>query len=235
MPGGFLFDMDGTMVDSMPWHARSWEAFAREQRRAAARTGLLPPDDGPHRRRGDARSASAISPSRSSRALVARKEAIYRALFAPRVPRSARLPRLRRRGPRGGRQGRLRDCRRRRQHRVRARPPRPPRVSSTPSSARTTSPRGKPAPRPVSARGAADGRRPRRVPRVRGRAARHRGGAPGRHARRRDRDHAAGRRTRRARPRRSRGRSTSRRSIVGALLASLAAAHAERLHPGPPP
>ena len=24
-----LFDMDGTMVDSMPVHAKSWEAFAR--------------------------------------------------------------------------------------------------------------------------------------------------------------------------------------------------------------
>ena len=25
-----IFDMDGTMIDSMPWHAKSWVAFARE-------------------------------------------------------------------------------------------------------------------------------------------------------------------------------------------------------------
>ena len=23
----FIFDMDGTMIDSMPWHARSWVEF----------------------------------------------------------------------------------------------------------------------------------------------------------------------------------------------------------------
>ena len=26
-----IFDMDGTMIDSMPWHAKSWVAFARQQ------------------------------------------------------------------------------------------------------------------------------------------------------------------------------------------------------------
>jgi beta-phosphoglucomutase-like phosphatase (HAD superfamily) len=25
----FIFDMDGTMIDSMPWHARSWVEFVR--------------------------------------------------------------------------------------------------------------------------------------------------------------------------------------------------------------
>ncbi|PZQ73945.1 MAG: HAD family phosphatase, partial [Variovorax paradoxus] len=25
-----IFDMDGTMIDSMPWHAKSWVAFARQ-------------------------------------------------------------------------------------------------------------------------------------------------------------------------------------------------------------
>ena len=39
----FLFDMDGTMVDSMPWHARSWVAFAHE-------VGVPPPDMGFFRR-----------------------------------------------------------------------------------------------------------------------------------------------------------------------------------------
>ena len=26
-----VFDMDGTMVDSMPWHARAWVEFARRR------------------------------------------------------------------------------------------------------------------------------------------------------------------------------------------------------------
>jgi len=26
-----IFDMDGTMVDSMPWHARAWGEFARRR------------------------------------------------------------------------------------------------------------------------------------------------------------------------------------------------------------
>ena len=25
---GIIFDMDGTMIDSMPYHAKSWVAFA---------------------------------------------------------------------------------------------------------------------------------------------------------------------------------------------------------------
>jgi beta-phosphoglucomutase-like phosphatase (HAD superfamily) len=29
--GALIFDMDGTMVDSMPWHARAWVEFARRR------------------------------------------------------------------------------------------------------------------------------------------------------------------------------------------------------------
>ena len=29
--GAFIFDMDGTMVDSMPWHAKAWVEFARRR------------------------------------------------------------------------------------------------------------------------------------------------------------------------------------------------------------
>ncbi len=29
--GALIFDMDGTMVDSMPWHERAWEEFARRR------------------------------------------------------------------------------------------------------------------------------------------------------------------------------------------------------------
>ena len=47
---GLIFDMDGTMVDSMPWHAKSWVEFARRHgigmpadeilRRTTGRTGV---------------------------------------------------------------------------------------------------------------------------------------------------------------------------------------------------
>jgi beta-phosphoglucomutase-like phosphatase (HAD superfamily) len=78
-----IFDMDGTMVHSMPFHAKSWAEFARRHdvhlavdeilRRTTGRTGVecmrelfghdLPDD--------------------RARTLVDEKEAIYRELFAP--------------------------------------------------------------------------------------------------------------------------------------------------------
>jgi beta-phosphoglucomutase-like phosphatase (HAD superfamily) len=78
-----IFDMDGTMVDSMPWHAKSWVEFTRRHglemevaeimRRTTGRTGLecmceVFERDVPH---GEAL------------ALIQEKEAIYRELFAP--------------------------------------------------------------------------------------------------------------------------------------------------------
>jgi beta-phosphoglucomutase-like phosphatase (HAD superfamily) len=78
-----IFDMDGTMIDSMPWHARSWVAFAQRHgiemdlpdlmRRTTGRTGaecmreLFQRD---------------IEPDEAW-ALIAEKEAIYRDLYAP--------------------------------------------------------------------------------------------------------------------------------------------------------
>jgi beta-phosphoglucomutase-like phosphatase (HAD superfamily) len=82
MATGFIFDIDGTIIDSMPFHERSWDVFlarrgvptVRENffRRTAGRTGvevmreLFGPlsDDDAH-------------------AMVREKEAIYRELFAP--------------------------------------------------------------------------------------------------------------------------------------------------------
>jgi beta-phosphoglucomutase len=78
----FLFDMDGTMVDSMPWHARSWVAFARE-------VGLPPPDAGFFRRTTGLTGVEVMReffgerPAAELRARVERKEAIYRELFGP--------------------------------------------------------------------------------------------------------------------------------------------------------
>jgi beta-phosphoglucomutase-like phosphatase (HAD superfamily) len=78
----FIFDIDGTIIDSMPFHTRSWEVFLARRgmptvgedffRRTAGRTGievmreLFGPltDDDAH-------------------AMTREKEAIYRELFAP--------------------------------------------------------------------------------------------------------------------------------------------------------
>jgi len=78
-----IFDMDGTMVDSMPWHAKSWVEFTRRHgldmevaeimRRTTGRTGVecmreVFERDVPH--------DEAV-------ALIGEKEAIYRELFGP--------------------------------------------------------------------------------------------------------------------------------------------------------
>lgn len=78
----FLFDMDGTMVDSMPWHARSWDAFGRS-------IGAAPPgQDFFHRTTGMTalevmRVFVGVRPEAELRAMVAQKEALYREMFAP--------------------------------------------------------------------------------------------------------------------------------------------------------
>ena len=94
--GALIFDMDGTMVDSMPWHAQSWMAFAHRHgidievgellRRTTGRTGpecmaqLF---------------GRPLEPEQAW-AYVREKEALYRDLFAPRfreVPGLARFTR----------------------------------------------------------------------------------------------------------------------------------------------
>ena len=77
----FIFDMDGTMVDSMPAHARSWEVFTRRHgirmpvdevlRKTTGRTGVecirvLMGEDVPHERAVE---------------LINEKEALYRDFF----------------------------------------------------------------------------------------------------------------------------------------------------------
>jgi len=78
-----IFDMDGTMVDSMPWHAKSWAEFTRGHdiampvdevlRRTTGRTGVECMRElfGPQLTDDEAA------------ALVDEKEAIYRQLFTP--------------------------------------------------------------------------------------------------------------------------------------------------------
>ena len=81
--GAFIFDMDGTMIDSMPWHAKSWVEFARQHkidievgellRRTTGRTGAECMQDLFGREMTSAESWE----------LVHAKETIYRELFGP--------------------------------------------------------------------------------------------------------------------------------------------------------
>ena len=80
---GLIFDMDGTMIDSMPCHARSWVHFAERHRIDVEVEDLL--------RRTTGRTGAecmeilfgrAID-AQECAALVHEKEEIYRGLFAP--------------------------------------------------------------------------------------------------------------------------------------------------------
>jgi len=78
-----IFDMDGTMIDSMPWHARSWIEFTRRHgvvvemtelmRRTTGRTGLECMREVFERE----------VPREEALVLIHEKEAIYRELFTP--------------------------------------------------------------------------------------------------------------------------------------------------------
>jgi len=77
-----IFDMDGTMVDSMPWHAQSWVAFCRQHGIQMEAAEILARTTG---RTGVECMAEVFGrPLDEAEALafVHEKEAIYRALFA---------------------------------------------------------------------------------------------------------------------------------------------------------
>lgn len=78
-----IFDMDGTMVDSMPAHAQSWQAFT-------ARHGITMPVAEILRRTTGRNGVECIrelfgpqTPEDRALELIAEKEAIYRDLFGP--------------------------------------------------------------------------------------------------------------------------------------------------------
>jgi len=81
--GALIFDMDGTMIDSMPWHAKSWIEFTRRHgvkievadlmRRTTGRTGIECMREVFERE---------VAPEEAL-ALIHEKEAIYRELFTP--------------------------------------------------------------------------------------------------------------------------------------------------------
>jgi beta-phosphoglucomutase-like phosphatase (HAD superfamily) len=79
----FIFDMDGTMIDSMPTHNHAWTVFAR-------RHGLAISDADIARRTMGRTGAECMAelfgramPDTEAHALVQDKEALYRELYAP--------------------------------------------------------------------------------------------------------------------------------------------------------
>ena len=81
--GAFIFDMDGTMIDSMPYHAQSWVEFCR-------RHGVKIDVDDLMRRTTGRTGAECMRelfqrevPAAEALALIHEKESIYRELFAP--------------------------------------------------------------------------------------------------------------------------------------------------------
>ena len=80
--GAFIFDIDGTIIDSMPWHGKSWEVFFARHGRAYAGESFLRGSAG---RTGVELMRELFGPlsDTDAWALVHEKEAIYRDLFRP--------------------------------------------------------------------------------------------------------------------------------------------------------
>ena len=204
----FIFDIDGTIIDSMRFHERSWDVFLTRRgvptvgedffRRTAGRTGV------------EVMRELFDSLIRGRRACAGAREGgdLSRAVQAG-IPRDRRFQGVRARGSRGGRAPRVRDGRRPGQHRVRPRRARDGRLlrrrrRRARRRARQARARSLPARREAHRRPAGG------VPGVRGCSARHRSRAPRGDARRGHRVDGPRRRTGRGRRTSSRGRGTSR-------------------------
>ena len=81
-PSAFIFDIDGTIIDSMPWHARSWELFLDRHGKAGAGEDFFRRTAG---RTGTEVMREFFGPltDDQAHALTREKEAIYREIFAP--------------------------------------------------------------------------------------------------------------------------------------------------------
>ena len=80
--GAFIFDIDGTIIDSMPYHGKSWEVFFARRGRAYAGESFLRGSAG---RTGVELMRELFGPLSDTDAwvLVHEKETIYRDLFRP--------------------------------------------------------------------------------------------------------------------------------------------------------
>ena len=79
-----IFDMDGTMIDSMPWHAQAWVEFVRRRRMNVDVPDLMARTTGRNGTECIRELLGREVPQDEADALTREKEDIYRELFAPR-------------------------------------------------------------------------------------------------------------------------------------------------------
>jgi beta-phosphoglucomutase-like phosphatase (HAD superfamily) len=79
-----IFDMDGTMIDSMPWHARAWVEFARRHGMEVDVPDLMARTTGKNGAECIVELLGRTVSQAEADALTHEKETIYRELFAPR-------------------------------------------------------------------------------------------------------------------------------------------------------
>lgn len=79
----FIFDMDGTMVDSMPWHAKTWVDFAVKHQIDITPAELMRKVTGANGMECVRTLLGQHLSEADAWALVHEKEALYRELFAP--------------------------------------------------------------------------------------------------------------------------------------------------------
>ncbi len=78
-----IFDMDGTMIDSMPWHAKAWVEFCRQHNIAIDLPDLMRRTTGRNGAECMQELLGRDMSAEESWALIHAKEVIYRELFAP--------------------------------------------------------------------------------------------------------------------------------------------------------
>ena len=79
-----IFDMDGTMIDSMPWHAKAWVEFTRRRGMDIDVPDLMARTTGRNGTECIRELLGRDVPQDEADALTREKEDIYRALFGPR-------------------------------------------------------------------------------------------------------------------------------------------------------
>lgn len=78
----FIFDMDGTMIDSMPWHARSWVEFAERHGVKLDVSEILARTTGRTGTESMRQLFERALSDEECQAMVHEKEEIYRAMFS---------------------------------------------------------------------------------------------------------------------------------------------------------
>ena len=90
----FIFDMDGTMIDSMPWHAQAWVEFTRRRGLDIDVPDLMARTTGRNGTECIRELLGRDVPQAEADALTREKEDIYRELFGPRFAEVAGFARF---------------------------------------------------------------------------------------------------------------------------------------------